>query len=205
MTVLELQGVACEKQDRLLFSDLNFSISSAQLCALTGENGAGKTSLLRIICGLSEPSEGRVIYQNQPIAERQSPILYVGHKPGTSPVLSPIQNLTYWSQQQGIDVSTDTLIDLLDTLKLTGLEELPCKYLSAGQQRRVALARLWLQKNAKLWVLDEPFTALDVDTVNQLCAHIDSFVESGGSVIFTSHQQAQFKSAIVPLHLEYQW
>lgn len=208
MSVVELKEISCEKQNRQLFTRLNLDIEQGELVFLRGENGAGKTSLLRILVGLSQPQDGCVLFCGDtldPSDERMKSLIYVGHKPGNNPTLSAITNLQFWAAQRELDVSENEIVDVLELLQLEGLEDSPTRFLSAGQQRRVALARLWLQKDAKLWVLDEPFTALDINTVDMLCKHIGQFVTNGGAVIMTSHQAASITCPQREFILEYSW
>lgn len=209
MSVLLAQQVACEKSDRQLFSDINIELHAGQLLYVTGENGAGKTSLLRILVGLSSPSNGTVRIDSHnvhtdPQAASQH-LLYFGHKLGVSQLLTPLENLDFWCKQNNIDSNRKRIYATLSELGLTGLEDIAVKNLSAGQQRRVALAKLWLKSNAKLWVLDEPFTALDVHLISELEHKLTAFLQAGGGVIMTSHQTLNIEYPITQLHLEYSW
>ena len=209
LPVLVATQVSCEKQDRTLFQDIDLSIESGELVLLKGENGAGKTSLLRILVGLSFPTTGNVslnghcVYKDTNLAAPE--FIYVGHKLGMSGLLNPIENLQFWCELHGQQVSFDEINSLLGNLGLLGLEDLAIKNLSAGQQRRVALAKLWLHSTAKLWVLDEPFTALDVNLVSQLENHIEAFLNKGGTVIMTSHQAIRLQKRARIFELEYAW
>ncbi len=208
VNVVELRDISCEKQNRQLFSDLNLVVNKGELVLLRGENGAGKTSLLRILVGLSQPQDGSVLFCGDVLDSSDDVIrslIYVGHKPGNNPTLSALTNLKFWAAQRQLDVNNSTILETLEHLQLEGLEDSPTRFLSAGQQRRVALARLWLQIDAKLWVLDEPFTALDVKTVEMLSQHIGEFVSNGGAVIMTSHQAATIKCPQREFTLEYCW
>lgn len=205
MSRLVAHNLTCIKRDRVLFEALDFAVDSGELLHVQGANGAGKTSLLRIVTGLAEPAAGKVMWQGVPITADpsgfQRQLLFFGHKLGVNLCLNALENLQYWCQMQGLAVNAD-LYALLDTLGLVGLEELPCRQLSAGQQRRVALARLWL-KPASLWVLDEPFTALDRNGVAMLKQKIVSHLETGGTVLMTSHQQLDLNYPVKALQLEY--
>jgi|TARA_R110001606_G_scaffold69264_1_gene158371 heme exporter protein A len=188
--LLHIKSVTCIKQERCLFADLNFSLKSGQIMQLAGPNGAGKTSLLRIIAGFSAPDEGQVMWQGESIAKNYDEfarqLLFIGHKTGVNSQLSAIENLRFWLQIQGYNTEQD-LYSLLAKIGLVGLEDVPVRTLSAGQQRRVALIRLWLN-DAKLWVLDEPFTALDKSGVAFLQQRFLAHLEQGGAILLTTHQ-----------------
>ena len=208
MDVLSAEKLTCIKQDRTLFENISVSVAESELLYIRGQNGAGKTSLLRILVGLSDPDQGQVHYKGQCIRQHaelfHQSLLYFGHKLGLNLKLSAVENLAFWCQLHHIDITEAQLFALLGDLGLVGLEDLPVSSLSAGQQRRVALARLWLKQNANLWVLDEPFTALDTQGItavrNKLIAHLSV----GGSVIITSHQELQIDYPTKELLLAYQ-
>lgn len=173
---------------------------------LAGPNGAGKTSLLRIIAGFATPDEGLILFQDKPIDchydEFARELLFIGHKTGVNSQLSAIENVRFWLQVQGYTCPKD-LYPLMAKIGLVGLEDVPVRTLSAGQQRRVALSRLWLS-DAKLWVLDEPFTALDKAGVSYLQQRFIEHLDNGGAILLTSHQDltAQF-SELKTVTLEY--
>lgn len=203
MPELVVQDVSCSKRDRILFENLSLRISSGQVIHLRGPNGAGKTSLLRIIAGLSQADTGTVLWNSQPLnAAYFETMVYLGHKSGLTASLSALENLQYWAHLHQVPCSETLLYDLLTRLGLVGLEDLPVKMLSAGQQRRVALARLWL-KPGQLWILDEPFTALDTAGIALIEQHITQFVASGGAVILTSHQTLRATPYLQVVELEY--
>ena len=191
LVVLEACEITCIKRDRTLFEGISLSVDAGDLLYLRGPNGAGKTSLLRILTGLSAPDSGTVRFNSVDIAVNASAYLsnlvYLGHKSGTNGSLSAIDNLKFWLAQHSTNVNDDALYETLARIGLVGLEDVPVRYLSAGQQRRVALSRLWLKK-ASVWVLDEPFTALDPKGVALLEQFMKHHVENGGVVITTSHQ-----------------
>lgn len=210
MPIIDAQQLSCEKQDRILFQDIDLSIDSGDLVMLKGENGAGKTSLLRILIGLSMPSNGNVIINSHnvhsDINSASAQLVYVGHKLGISGLLSASENLSFYLDTIGQAKSDSPDIpQILSLLGLDGLEDLAIKNLSAGQQRRVSLAKLWLHQSANVWVLDEPFTALDTATVTLLETHIASFLKKGGAVIMTSHQETNIKHKAREFELEYAW
>ena len=187
--MLEIKSLSCERDERLLFSDLSFSISSGEVLQIEGENGTGKTSLLRILCGLSASFEGEIFWKNQPIDEVRDDfnhaMLYVGHLAGVKAALSPEENLQ-WMMRLAPSLNKLTIYQALEKVGLYGFEDVPCHTLSAGQQRRVGLARLYLSA-APLWILDEPFTALDKKGVAEKEALIAQHVHAGGAVILTTH------------------
>ena len=203
--MLELQAVACVRGGRTLFSDVNLALQPGQLLRVSGVNGAGKTSLLRMLCGLLAPAQGRVLWQGQPIAslrdEFNRQLVYVGHAAALKDDLSALENL----QTAGVlggSVSTDS--DALAALAQAGLrgrERVPARTLSQGQRRRVALARLELSGASKLWVLDEPFNALDNAATAWLLALVTAQLARGGVVVLTSHQAVALADEVQPVTL----
>jgi len=157
---------------------------------LAGPNGAGKTSLLRIIAGFATADEGDVLFQERSIAkyydEYAQELLFIGHKTGVNTQLTALENVAFWLKINGYDTHHD-LYPILAKIGLVGLEDVPVRMLSAGQQRRVALVRLWLN-NAKLWILDEPFTALDKSGVAFLQERFVEHLNAGGAILLTTHQ-----------------
>ena len=207
MALLSAHNLSCVKRDRVLFEKLALSVNGAELLYIKGPNGAGKTSLLRILVGLSEAACGEVHFEGETISavrdKYHAQLVYFGHKPGLNQNLTALENLHYWCLQHGHSYSQSQYYHLLESLGLVGLEELPVANLSAGQQRRVALARLWLKPQATLWVLDEPFTALDVQGISLLKARIMQHLQAQGAVIMTSHQSLQLDYPTRELELEY--
>ncbi|BFT29417.1 cytochrome c biogenesis heme-transporting ATPase CcmA [Alteromonas sp. D210916BOD_24] len=189
--MLEACSLTCNKRDRILFEGLSLLVKAGELLYLRGPNGAGKTSLLRILTGLSAPESGSVKFDGCDIALQHQAfhqqLIYLGHKGGTNSSLSAFDNLTFWLAQHGISRGSNEIYDVLMQMGLVGLEDVLVRHLSAGQQRRVALARLWL-KPAKVWILDEPFTALDTTGIHLIESAMKSHVEKGGIVVTTSHQ-----------------
>tara|TARA_Y100000031_G_C8227621_1_gene389194 strand:+ start:160 stop:780 length:621 start_codon:yes stop_codon:yes gene_type:complete len=188
--LLHIKAVTCIKQDRCLFADLNFSLKSGQIMQLAGPNGAGKTSLLRIIAGFAMADEGDVLFQDRSITkyydEYAQELLFIGHKTGVNTQLTALENVAFWLKINGYDSKQD-LYPILAKIGLVGLEDVPVRMLSAGQQRRVALVRLWLN-SAKLWILDEPFTALDKSGVAFLQERFVEHLNAGGAILLTTHQ-----------------
>lgn len=174
----------------MLFRDLDIAINSGELVQIEGANGTGKTTLLRVLTGISDAYEGEVLWQGQPIskvrAQYHLEMLYLGHAAGIKAALTAEENLRWYAALAGQQLD-DRLWEVLAEVGLRGYEDVPCYTLSAGQQRRVNLARLYLLP-AKLWVLDEPFTAIDKSGVAAIENLMSRQVKQGGSVIVTTHQ-----------------
>ncbi|XOZ33917.1 cytochrome c biogenesis heme-transporting ATPase CcmA [Halomonadaceae bacterium KBTZ08] len=190
-TLLEARQIHCERDDRPLFSGLDLTVSSGELWRIAGPNGAGKTTLLRILAGLNPGFEGELLWQGEPVHrirnQYQANLLFLGHSAGVSPSLSAFENLAGWQAMRAPVVAEQVRQALVD-VGLAGYQDLPAAQLSAGQQRRVALARLYLS-SAPLWILDEAFTAVDREAVAQLEALLTNRVRSGGAVILTTHHR----------------
>ena len=192
--MLEVRELECVRGDHRLFKGLNFTLQPGELLHLRGANGAGKTSLLRTICGLMAPADGEVLWKGENIRslrdEFNRGLTYLGHFNGIKGELSAIENLQVSSSLYGTKISEKSILDALQKIGLAGREDLPTKVLSQGQKRRVALARL-LICDTTLWVLDEPFTALDVHAVDMLKQLISDHVKAQGMVILTTHQHVE--------------
>ena len=195
--MLEASNLECTRGDHVLFSSLSFSLKAGELIHLCGSNGSGKTSLLRIISGLLTPTAGEVVWNGDNIAslreEYYADLSYFGHHNAIKDVFTAIENLQAANKLAGIDSSEDEVLDVLAKMGLQGREDLPTYFLSQGQKRRVALARLLFSKK-KLWVLDEPFSALDVKAVDLLQSVISEHLEKGGMVMLTTHQDVRLTS-----------
>lgn len=185
--MLEARSLACVRDERTLFSDLSFTVSAGDIVQIEGPNGAGKTSLLRILAGLHSSEQGEVCWQQHNIRRQRetfhADLLFLGHLPGVKAVLTPLENLAFYHAA----ASDEQRWAALEAVGLLGYEELAVAQLSAGQQRRVALARLWLSQ-ARLWILDEPLTAIDKAGVTQLMAQFIRHASQGGMVVLTTHQ-----------------
>ena len=181
-SLLTARGLGCERDGRVLFHDLNLDIHSGDVIELTGPNGSGKTTLLRALAGLTGDFDGSVSHTN--------PLSYVGHRGGLNQQLTPLQNLRWSAAIEGIDVSTNELAGLLDAVGLAGYALTPCQQLSAGQQRRAALARLGLA-SASLWLLDEPLTALDDAGCTLVRDLLAKHRAAGGGALCATHQSLQ--------------
>ncbi len=187
--MLAVRALFCERDDRVLFKNLDFDLAPGQVLQVQGSNGSGKTTLMRILCGLNDGYEGSIKWYGQEIEEQAasffSSLLYIGHRVGVSKVLTPVENLR-WSCSLKQAVSDEQIMAALKEVGLRGFEESPCYTLSAGQQQRVSLARLLISP-ASLWVLDEPFTTLDKKGVAQLEGILQRQAQAGGSVMVTTH------------------
>lgn len=196
--MLDVQDLACQRGSRRLFARLRFGVAPGQLLRVEGANGAGKTSLLRLLAGLGLPSAGQVCWGGRPILAQRDDyaraLLYLGHLAGLKDELSPTDNLRIEAGLGGAGAADEVAIcAALARWGLARQARLPLRVLSAGQRRRVALARLGLS-DARLWILDEPFTALDVDAVRQLGSTLDGHLARGGLAVLTSHQDVPLAS-----------
>lgn len=189
--MLSAVQIGSQRQSRTLFQQLDFTVLPGQILQVEGANGAGKTTLLRMVAGLLKPDEGDILWQQQSIYQLKEDytrnLLYVGHKPAVKSVLTPYENLLFYYQMSHKYLEIERIWDALDEVSLIGYEDIPVGQLSAGQQRRVNLARLWLS-DAPLWILDEPFTAIDIAGVKRLTDCFHQHAEKGGMILFTSHQ-----------------
>jgi heme exporter protein A len=190
-----LQGVKleCVRGSRRLFSDFSFDLRPGELLWVTGPNGSGKTSLLRIVCTLLPPEHGEVRWRGTPVRELgeayRAEQVYVGHASAVKDDLTGLENLHYALAQEGLSATHAQLVEALDAFGLRGREDIPARALSQGQRRRVALARLWFGAAQPLWILDEPLTALDVHAVALMRGLIAAHLARAGLVLLTSHQE----------------
>ncbi|GAD78899.1 putative ABC transporter ATP-binding protein [Vibrio ezurae NBRC 102218] len=193
MNVLMLQvtGLSAIRDERILFEDLSFSMKAGDLVQIEGRNGTGKTTLLRIVAGLGDKEAGEIEWKQQSIfSDRDSfhqDLLFLGHQTGVKRDLSAFENLSFYLNISGQSYTHDEVWQALTKVGLAGREDVPVAQLSAGQQRRVALARLWLSQHP-LWILDEPLTAIDKQGVKVLEQLFLQHTKQGGMVLLTTHQ-----------------
>ena len=189
--MLIAQDLACLRGDRLLFRQIGFTLNAGGLMYVLGENGSGKSSLLRMVCGLLNPEVGTIKWQGQPIKQASeeflSKLTYIGHLNGLKDDLTAMENLQISARLAGEQVDDQAALAALTAIGIARCAKLPVGVLSQGQKRRVALARLWLS-HAPLWVLDEPFAALDASSVLTLANCISAHMARGGMTIITTHQ-----------------
>jgi heme exporter protein A len=197
--MLEAVELTCERGERLLFSGLSFAAESGTLLRIAGPNGTGKTSLLRIMCGLLEPTEGEVRWKGANVRRLREDywkdLVYVGHLNGVKDDLTVRENLRVNAALAGRPAAEAALAQALEQVGLAGFEDTLARFLSQGQRRRVALARLYVSEAVPLWILDEPFTALDVRGVANLSALIARHVDGNGTVVLTTHQEVPVDAA----------
>lgn len=197
--ILTLQQLACERDQRLLFSHLDCRCEAGSVLQVLGANGTGKTTLLRTLAGLMTPLMGEINWRGKVI--RSAPdfagqLLFLGHQTPVKGLLSPRENLHWLARLHQCDLActTDRVDHALASVGLAGYESVPCQQLSAGQRRRVLLAQLYLSE-ASLWILDEPFTAIDARGVADLEALIERHRRAGGIAVLTSHQAVNITKA----------
>jgi heme exporter protein A len=188
---LTIHDLACERSERLLFKGLSFGLSASQLLLVQGGNGQGKTSLLHLLTGLGRPDAGEVRWRGEPIARCRDryhrEMAYLGHANGIKDDLTPVENLRFHVALHGRPFEQAQALDTLKRLGLSRCLDLPCRALSFGQRRRVALSALLLA-GASLWILDEPLTGLDVTAVALVEGLIRDHLHAGGMVVATTHQ-----------------
>ena len=200
--MLETMALAAERGGQPLFSDLAFTVAPGSLLRVRGANGSGKTTLLRTLAGLTRPAAGAVRWRGEPIGEEyRKEMLFLGHAAGIKDELTVLENLEFAVLLSGLKESNCE--GALDTLGIARLAALPARFLSQGQRKRAALARLALSASVPLWLLDEPFAALDDEAIARVGALCAAHLAAGGSVVLTSHQVVPISCAL-PQDLELQ-
>ena len=198
--MLEARALSCIRGERRLFQDLSLRVASGECLHVRGENGVGKTSLLRLLTGLSKPESGEILWNGQVINKDASTyhreLLFLGHRDALKEDLTALENLQLYAALDDLDLPDDKALSALWRFGLRGREHLPVNCLSAGQKRRVLMARM-LTRQAKLWILDEPFNALDIHAVQALQDLIVEHIEQGGLVVLTSHQEVSLSNVKV--------
>jgi len=199
--MLQVRQIECVRGNRCLFRDLSFRLETNQALRVGGENGSGKTSLLRMVAGLSPVESGEILWKDGRIAasgeDFRRDLVFLGHANALKDDLTPIENLRHALALGGMNVGNTVLRNALAEQGLGGVADLPVKLLSQGQKRRVALARLGFCADKPLWVLDEPFAALDTASVGRTGAVVLAHLRSGGMVLFTTHQEVELTGAQV--------
>lgn len=202
--LLKVIDLYCERDERVLFNGLTFDLAAGELLQIEGANGSGKTTLLRILSGLSSDFEGEIFWRGDSVAQVRddffSSLLYFGHQPGVKGMLTPVENLQWYSAIHPA-LLAEMIVPALEVVGLKGYEDVPCHSLSAGQNRRVSLARLYMN-TAKLWILDEPFTAIDKSGVAAKERLLADHVAAGGSVILTTHHDLTSCGSVTKINLD---
>ena len=187
-SLLSVKGLCFERDDILVIDSVCLDLSDGEILQIEGPNGSGKTTLLRLLISALAPTHGDIYYRGARLSECRfeylSNLLFLGHQSAVKMTLTPEENLNWMT---GYSTTSEELLAALDSVQLTGYADVPCYRLSAGQQRRVALARL-LISSAKIWFLDEPFTALDNQGVKLIEECMQGHVDVGGSVVLSTHQ-----------------
>ena len=204
--LLQTVDLCCDRDERPLVVDLNLQVETGNIYQIEGPNGSGKTTLLRVLCGLSSRYRGELHWRGQALpgnrAQFLSELLYIGHSSGVKALLTVRENLRWHARAMGgagID-SEAQILAAIDRVGLYGYEDVSCFTLSAGQQRRVGLARLFIGEMA-LWILDEPFTAIDRQGVAELEGWVEQFAAGGGAVVLTTHHQLSITRVVQPVAL----
>jgi heme exporter protein A len=198
--LLEATGLECVRGDCRLFAGVGFRLGGGEMLFLQGRNGSGKTSLLRMLCGLAPAAAGEIRWRGEPIGklgeDYRRELFYLGHQNAIKEELTPLENLLASARLADETLAADAALAALESFGLAGREHLPCRYLSQGQKRRAALARLVHQRRA-LWVLDEPYVALDPAAIELVARLVDAHLQRGGLVALTTHQAVAVDARVV--------
>jgi heme exporter protein A len=202
--MFEARSLECVRDDRLLFNDLSFAVAESEVLQIEGPNGSGKTSLLRILCGLRLAEAGHVLWQGESIISNREDyyanMVYIGHLPCVKGDLTVLENVRSLLDTRSLSLGNEEIEVALSKVGLASYEDVPGKALSSGQRRRILLAFVELSQ-AKLWILDEPLTALDVQGVALMESMIMEHKQSGGSVVFTTHHGMQLECEMSSVQL----
>lgn len=191
LPTLQLIDLTCRRGERVLFEGVTLRVAAGQMVWLRGCNGRGKTSLLRLVTGLASPEKGRVLWNGEPIRSSptyRSELVHIGHANALKEDLTVAESIAFLARIHGRDASVRAIQQALELFGLSSRRRAPVRTLSQGQRRRVALARLAIESRPGLWVLDEPFDALDTEGTQRLNALLTNHQARGGSVLLTSHQ-----------------
>jgi heme exporter protein A len=203
--LLQVDDLSCVRGGRQLFSQLGFALDPSQGLHVAGENGAGKTSLLRVLAGLLEPESGTVAWRGRDIRrgreELHTELAFVGHLNGIKDDLTVLENIRLAAAVRGVALEVDAMIHALDQVGMVDYAGTLARQLSQGQRRRVALTRLFAGPMLTLWILDEPFNALDARSTQRLHDAIDHHLAAGGAVVLTAHQDIPMPAAVRTMHL----
>lgn len=198
--MLEALNLECVRGERRLFAGVGFRLEGGEMLYLQGKNGSGKTSMLRMLCGLTQPASGEIRWRDRPIGKLgddfRAELCYLGHLNAIKEELTPLENLLASARLAEDALDEDAALDALEMVGLRGREDLACRYLSQGQKRRVALARLVHERRA-LWVLDEPYVALDTAAVELVAGLIGAHLQRGGLAVLTTHQTVEVRAGAV--------
>lgn len=193
--MLQARQIECTRGNRRLFHDLSFRLEAKQALRVGGENGSGKTSLLRMLVGLSPLEAGEIRWNDGRIAalgeDYRRNLAFLGHSNGLKDDLTAVENLRYALALAGMDAGDAALRAALGAQGLASAADLPARLLSQGQKRRVALCRLGFSADKRLWVLDEPFAALDAASIARVAAVVIAYLREGGMAVFTTHQEVE--------------
>ena len=204
--MLQARQIECTRGNRRLFHDLSFRLEAKQALRVGGENGSGKTSLLRMLAGLSPVEAGEILWKEGRIAalgeDYRRNLVFLGHSNGLKDDLTAVENLRYALALAGLEAGDIALRAALGAQGLASVADLPARLLSQGQKRRVALCRLGFSADKPLWVLDEQFAALDAASVARVAAVVIAHLRAGGMAIFTTHQEVELTGVqVCPLEL----
>lgn len=198
--MLEVLNLGCVRGERQLFAGVGFRLDGGEMLYLQGSNGSGKTSLLRILCGLAHPAAGEIRWRGEPVGKLgedfRRELCYLGHHNAIKEELTPLENMLASARLADEDLDQGMALDALERVGLASRADLACRYLSQGQKRRVALARLVNEQRA-LWVLDEPYVGLDTAALELVAGLIGSHLQRGGLAVLTTHQSVQVTAGAI--------